>query len=59
MFERFRMWYLTYQAEITWWLIGWLCYATIDCLANGNYVFALVDGLLAYFNYYMWKQHVR
>ena len=59
MFDKLHNWYATYQAEATWWLIGWLSCATVYCLLEGNYIFALVDGALIYFNYYMWKQHVR
>lgn len=59
MLENFRNWYLNYQSEITWFVIGWLVFATVDSLSRGNYGFALFDAALAYFNYYMWKQHVR
>lgn len=47
--------YIKYQSEVTWWVIGWLACATLDCLINGNYVFAAIDAGLAYFNFYMWK----
>lgn len=57
--EKFRIWYLTYQSEITWWVIGWLTFAGIDSLARGNYISFVFDAALAYFNYYMWKQNVR
>ena len=59
MFKRVMEWYVQYQCEITWWVIGWLSCAGIDALLRENYIFAIVDAGLAYFNYYMWKQHVR
>lgn len=59
MFDKIHHWYANYHAEVTWWLIGWLTYAAIDCLVNGNYVFAIADAMMIYFNYYMWKQNVR
>lgn len=50
-------WFRNNQTEITWWIIGWMCFACVDSLVREHYVTALVDGLLAYFNYYMWKQN--
>lgn len=55
--NKFETWYLTYRNEITWWIIGWLTYAVIDCLITGNYLFAIIDAGLIYFNYYMWKRY--
>ena len=43
------------QCEITWFIIGWLSLATLDCLARGNYGLALFDAGLVCFNYYIWK----
>jgi hypothetical protein len=49
------MWYLRYQDEISWFVIGFLVEATLDQLCKGNYTSAAIDGVLAYFNYFMWK----
>ena len=59
MLERFRMWYLNYQAEITFWVIGWLSYGVFDCLSTGNYVFAVINAVLVWVNFYMWRRYVR
>jgi len=57
MLDRFRSWYLKYQNEITWWIIGWLCFAFLDQLGRGHYIMAFIDAGLAYFNYRMWKDN--
>ena len=44
-------WIRDHHNEITWFVIGWLCYAGLDALARGDYVWALVDFGLAYGNY--------
>lgn len=55
MMERFRNWYLTYQNEISWFIIGWCIQAGLNSLQRGDGVSMLIDFALAYFNYYMWK----
>lgn len=55
MLEQFGRWFIRHNTEVTWWLIGWLTFAGIDALANGNLFWAIVDAGLIYFNYYMWK----
>lgn len=49
--EKFRLWYVTNQDAITWFLIGFLVYGGIDQLARGNYISALIDFGLAGLNY--------
>lgn len=51
----FLEWYRTNWTQITWWVIGWLTFAVVDCLVKGDYVLAVVDALLVVFNYKMWK----
>ena len=46
-----------YNDHITWWIIGWLCFATIDALARGNYFWGCCDVVLIYFNYKLWKNN--
>ena len=53
--SKFRRWYLTYQNEITWFIIGWMTVSGFDNLVRGNLGYAAGDLALAYFNYYMWK----
>lgn len=53
--EKFGQWFISNNTEITWWLIGWMSYAAIECLFRGQYVFAVLDAAVAYFNYHMWK----
>lgn len=55
MLEKFGEWFIKYNDYISWWLIGWMSFATLDSLGRGNYVFALLDAGVAYFNYHMWK----
>lgn len=47
----FREWYIRYQSEITWFLIGWLCFAGIDNILNSQYFWAVINFALAYANY--------
>jgi len=45
--EKFRIWYLTYHVEITWFLVGWLTLSLFQDLAYGNWGgFALDLGLI-------------
>jgi hypothetical protein len=55
MLEKFRGWYLTYQNEISWFIIGWCIQAGLNSLQRGDGITMLIDFALAYFNYYMWK----
>ena len=47
----FRNWYVRNQDAITWFIIGWLCYASFDSLTKANYISAAVDLGIAYLNY--------
>ena len=51
------MWYREYANEITWWVIGWLSFALVDCMIKDNWIFAFVDAFLIYFNYKLWKNN--
>ena len=56
--DKITNWFKTYNNEITWFIIGWMCFATLDQLTRGHYVMAGIDAVLAYFNYSMWKRNV-
>ena len=43
--------------QITWWVIGWLSFATLDCLAKQNWELAAVNAALIVFNYFLWKRN--
>jgi hypothetical protein len=51
--NKFRQWYLKNQTEITWFLIGFLCYSGLISLGRGEYVDAAIVFGIAYINYYM------
>ena len=53
--NKFLEWYGKYRTEITWWVIGWLTFAVLDCTMKGDYIFAGVNAALCYINYAMWK----
>jgi hypothetical protein len=55
MMSKFRAWYVEYQDEISWFLIGWLAFAGIDNFIDGKYVWAAVNAVLVYANYKMSK----
>lgn len=48
-------WYRYYNDEITWFLIGFLFYAGLDDLTEGNTVLACVDFLLVILNYKFYR----
>lgn len=51
-------WFNNNNTEITWFIIGWLVFAGLDQIAREHYIMALIDFVLVYFNYKMWKQNV-
>jgi lysozyme family protein len=53
MLQKFRQWYLKNQTEITWFLIGFLCYSGLISLGRGDYIGAAIVFGIAYINYYM------
>lgn len=55
--NKFREWYLKYQEEITWWVIGWLSFGVIDCILKESWIFAIVNAGLIYLNYKLWKNN--
>lgn len=56
--DKFSNWYRSYSLEITWFIIGWLVFASIDALLRENYFFAVLDAVLAYFNYKLYRNNV-
>jgi hypothetical protein len=55
MMNKFRTWYVEYQDEISWFLIGWLSLATVTLFVEQKYVWAAVNAVLVYVNYKMSK----
>ena len=49
--ESFRNWYIRNQDAISWFLIGWLTFGTLDSLVNGQYVWAAISAFLVWVNY--------
>jgi len=56
MLQKFRSWYLTNHTEITWFLIGFLCYSGLLSLGRGDYVGAVVYFGVAYINYLFYNK---
>ena len=56
MMEKFRIWYLTYQNEISWFIIGWCIQAGLNSIQRGDGIGAIINLALAWINYYMWKK---
>jgi hypothetical protein len=48
--NKFRIWYLTYHTEITWFLIGWLTLALLHDFAYGDWQAVALDALLIFIN---------
>ena len=51
----FLDWYRKWQPEITWWVIGWLCFATFDNIIHEQWLWACVNAGLIYLNFNFWK----
>jgi hypothetical protein len=49
--EKVVSWFRYYNGEITWFIIGFLVFAGLDDLAEGNDLFALFNFCLAFINY--------
>lgn len=54
--EKFFRWCSYYHCEITWFLIGFLLYASIDALGRGNYVSAIINFALVAINYFLYRK---
>jgi hypothetical protein len=55
MFDRFRLWYIKNQIEITWFLIGFLIAAAVNSFGKGNWDDMAFSLLLAAANYILLK----
>ena len=53
--QKITKWLNANNTLITWWIIGWMSFATLDSLLRGNFGIAALDVALLYGNYYMWK----
>ena len=53
--SKFRAWYVEYQDEISWFLIGWLSLTAVDCFIEQKYAWAAISAVLVYANYKMSK----
>jgi hypothetical protein len=56
MLDKFRLWYLKNQNEITWFLIGFLVASAISSFSRGEYEDMLFSLCLAGANYYLNKR---
>jgi hypothetical protein len=54
--DKFKLWYIMHQVEITWFLIGWLVLAGVHELQRGDLIGALIDFGLAYINYWFTRK---
>lgn len=53
--NKFRTWYLKYQNEITWFIIGLMFTNLLTHLAQGQWLWALVDTIIASINIHFWR----
>ena len=49
--EAFRNWYIQYQDQISWFLIGFLVNSGLTALGEEHYLSALLSFGIAYLNY--------
>ena len=55
--SKLLQWFRYHNDEITWWIIGWLSFAAIDCILRDNWTMAFIDVVLIYVNYKLWKNN--
>ena len=55
MFGKLREWANVNNIEITWFLIGVLVVSTLDALARGQYIWAVISVLMIWLNYFFRK----
>jgi|Laugresu1bdmlbsd_1035121.scaffolds.fasta_scaffold233195_2 hypothetical protein len=51
MMNSLKQWWYTYNTEITWFLIGWCTLGGIHALAQGDFISAGINFLIAFLNY--------
>jgi len=56
--DKFISWFNQNYTPITWFLIGWLVQAAMFSIHRGDYVGALFDLALAYFNYALYSRRM-
>jgi hypothetical protein len=56
MLENFKNWYNRNYTEITWFLIGFLTWAGLNDLSQGDYTGAIISFGVAYINYLFVKR---
>ena len=54
--NKFRSWYINYYVEINWFIIGWLSMAAIEAISREQYSTALIDIILIFANYSMYRK---
>lgn len=56
--NKFLSWYNRHYTEITWFLMGWLIMSGLVQLQRTDYIGALIDFVLAYFNYLLYSRRM-
>ena len=56
--SKFGNWYIRNQDAISWFIIGFLFGGFLDSLARGQYVWAMIQALLAAANYWFTKKPI-
>jgi hypothetical protein len=51
MWNDFYRWLNQNDQKISWFVIGWLCMASLQAFIIGDYFWAVFDAALAYVNY--------
>jgi hypothetical protein len=50
-----KNWYIRNQDAISWFIIGWMSLACLDALAEGRYIWAMINAGLVWLNYKLIK----
>jgi hypothetical protein len=58
LLHKITNWYNHNNDEITWFLVGFLCYATLDDLYHQNYISAYIDFILVLLNVKFYRDRV-
>jgi hypothetical protein len=51
MWNDFKRWCTKNSFEITWFIIGWCSFATLDNIADGYYLWATFNAFLVWANF--------
>lgn len=59
MIEKFGDWFHENHTPISWFVIGWLTMAFVEQFSKGHYESSIIDAILIWVNYSLWKRNTQ